>query len=273
MPRGASRQPGGHPGEPGAEENAASPLSLRRCQHQADDLKCRAAGTPHFVLLHARPLTREEKGRRKWRKGAAAVPDPRRRPRRFSGSVHRSTGAMSSSRVRKDKEIIADYETQVKGAVWPCVSVLCVHCLCGAAAPNPAARSLQEALTRFECAGNYFAFNREYTLPCFWGSNTRHMSVYHTHLDEPAAPAVIRLCALLLGEMMGCRVVRLWPFMLSHSEGLCVFRLGFFSFPVGLCVSEMLGVIVIAALFLLRAQLVTRIQHIHSVAEIRKCSR
>ncbi|CAG06812.1 unnamed protein product [Tetraodon nigroviridis] len=34
---------------------------------------------------------------------------------------------MSSTRVRKDKEIIADYETQVKGADRRCV---CPSCAC-----------------------------------------------------------------------------------------------------------------------------------------------
>ena len=36
---------------------------------------------------------------------------------------------MSSTRFKKDKEIIADYETQVKGAVCVCVCV-CVSALC-----------------------------------------------------------------------------------------------------------------------------------------------
>lgn len=81
---------------------------------------------------------------------------------------------MSSTKFRKDKEIIADYEIQVKGAVvWMSVSVLC-------------ALSLQSLTHRLCQARRCIAFllctiviNREYSPPWFCLNNAHHMSCKH----------------------------------------------------------------------------------------------
>lgn len=92
---------GGHPGEAGlqpAEENAASPFCLRRCQHQGD-LKCRTTGTAHFVPLDARPLEREEKEEEKGEEKRRSLPRPSpktsealrlRAPEQRSDVIHQS---------------------------------------------------------------------------------------------------------------------------------------------------------------------------------------
>ncbi|TWW62134.1 hypothetical protein D4764_04G0007810 [Takifugu flavidus] len=92
---GARQQPGGHPGEPGR-------IQQRRMQHRL---------CPCAAVSRRNGKKRKKKGEEKRRSV------PRSRPRRLPGSVRRRTGAMSSSRVRKDKEIIGDYETQVKAGL------------------------------------------------------------------------------------------------------------------------------------------------------------
>lgn len=86
---------------------------------------------------------------------------------------------MSSTKFRKDKEIIADYEIQVKGAVvWMSVSVLCALSL----------QSLTDRLCQARrCIAfllctivqNYIVINREYSPPWFCLNNDHHMSCKH----------------------------------------------------------------------------------------------
>lgn len=189
------------------------------------------------VGLHICTTTTGKKGRKKKGKRCNASRSSHKiqESPRLPGSPLKPRGTMSSTRFKKDKEIIADYETQVKGTVWMgCLRLRCVCIVSAEAWPSAQPKPAPVSLHVFSPLQRLYRVKRGASTSLFPIGTIR--TLWHVHSQShdtsigvwgarwPPPPPLLsrvnvsliqhrperfvwlgsRFCALLLGKTLPC---------------------------------------------------------------------